>query len=361
MSEMKWVLKYSWIWLGVSAVLMSGCRERIFLDSMPEDFELVAINGLIDNSEGPYYVSVQRTRSAIRSPLPIEDALVVLVEAEGGRENCPYEENGKYRCAGEIVQSNPGGVYHIEVIIGTDTYLSRPEVLPTVLGTNQLEWRETTRTTTTPNGFEVVTDIVEFDLIAQLPEDTENTFLQWQFLETFQIRPTDFPDPFGFTPPPCYITQNIGVQNFYTLALDSYQSSRYRIESVMQREIDNSFVVKHIFSIHQSSISEAYLNYLQQTSILTDVSGSLFDPPAGRVIGNIEHIGDGPEAVGYFAAVSRDTTHSVIYRDDLEFWVEDICVYNQFKPVSSYERTCLDCLIIPRSTNEEPYWWSRVE
>jgi hypothetical protein len=342
-------------------LLIGGCQERIFLDNQPGDFQFIAINGLIDNSEGPYFVSVQETRNAIRAPLPVEEAFVMLVDGEGNREVCPHLNDGRYVCPAEVVQSRPGRVYHIEVRLGEDLYRSQPEILPQILGTNQLVWEENTLTSTTPNGLDVVTDIVEFDLVAQLPETTTPTFLQWQLLETFQIRPTDFPDPFGFTPPPCFITQNIGVQNFYTLALDNYEGSNFRIESVIQREIDKSFIVKHIFSIHQSSVSETYLRYLDQTNVLTEATGSLFDAPAGRVIGNILHEGDGPEAVGYFAAVTKDTTHMVIYREELNTWVEDVCVYNQFKPIDQYPRTCLDCLIIPRSTNDEPYWWSRVE
>ena len=355
------IFKHSWIKMTVTLVILLGCRERIFLDTLPEDFQLIAINGLIDSSEGPYFIAVQETRSANRAPIPVEEALVELVDDLGNREVCPYFENGTYQCAGNVVQGNSGVAYHIEVRLGADLYQSVPEVMPAILGTNRLEWEETGIPTTTASGIDVVTTMLDFDLIAALPDVTEPVFLQWQLLETFQIRPTDFPDPFGFIPPPCFITQNIGIQNFYTLALNEFANPIYTIPSVIQREIDNSFVIKHIFSIHQSSVTETYFNYLEQTRTLTEATGSLFDPPAGRVIGNIMHEGSGLAATGYFAAVAKDTTHMVIYREEIETPIDDVCLYNQFKPVDDYPRTCLDCSIIPRSTYEEPYWWSRVQ
>lgn len=352
-------LRRGWVWCALASLTLMGCRERIFLDALPEDFQLISINGLIDNSGGPYFVEVQETRSANRAPLPVESAEVTLVDSEGNREVFTYMENGRYACPGETVSGTPGESYYIEVLYDDNVYTSAPETMPSFLGSNQLEWEETTIASTTAAGNDIETTVLEFDMLAQLPEVNEPVFLQWQFLETFQIRPTDFPDPFGAIPPPCFITQNVGVQNFYSLALNEFSSTSYEIESVIQREIDISFLVKHIFSIHQASVTNNYFNYLEQVRLLTESTGSLFDPPAGRIQGNVEGTGSGLPAVGYFAAVVRDTTHMVIYRDEIETWIEDLCLFDESK--ETYPNTCLDCLKIPRSTYTEPYYWSRVD
>jgi hypothetical protein len=336
-----------------------GCRERIFLESVPDDFQLISINGLINNSEGPYLVEIQETRDADRAPIPIETAEVLLFDGEGNREVCNHQENGKYSCPGNVVRGVTGGMYHIEVRLGNDIYRSVPEMMPaTILATNQFEWEEVAIPSTTSAGIDIETTVLDFDMFAQLPEVSEPVYLQWQFVETFQIRETDFPDPFGAIPLPCFITQNAGVQNFYTLALNEFTGSEYSLESVIQRDIDISFLVKHIFSIQQSSVTEGYFNYLQQVRSLTETTGSLFDPPAGRISGNIEHEGDGLTPIGFFTAVVTDTTHIAIYRDDIATNIVDVCRFDVTK--FSYPVICRDCLAIPRSTHTEPFWWSKV-
>lgn len=357
---MKWFLKRNWIHILLVSLIFSGCRERIFLESVPQDFQLIAINGLIDNSEGPYFVEVQETRDADRAPIPVDVAQVTLFDAMGNSEGCLYQENGRYMCPGNVVRGVPGGIYHIEVRVGNDLYTSIPETMPPVtLGTNRLEWEEVELPSTTQSGINIETTVLEFDMFAELPETTEPTFLQWQFAETFQIRETDFPDPFGAIPLPCYITQNAGVQNFYRLPVNEFTNSSYELESVIQREVDISFLVKHIFSIYQSSVSERYFNYLGQISALTETTGSLFDPPAGRVIGNLEHEGNGLSVTGFFTAVATDTTHMVIYRDEIESNIVDVCLFDVTK--FTYPVICRDCTAVPRSTKIEPYWWSQVQ
>lgn len=357
--SMGWKVKQVWVGFMATCLVCFGCRERIFLEANPDDFQLISINGLIDNSEGPYFVEVQETRDAERAPLPIEEALVTLIDENGNSEAFTHLGDGRYACPGDVVRGVPGGAYRIEVQVGGAVYSSETERMPSILGTSRLEWEETQVPGTSQTGVDFEVTRLEFDMFASLPEVTEPVFLQWQMMETFQIRPTDFPDPFGSIPPPCFITQNIGVQNFYSLALNEFSSSNYFLESVIQREIDISFLVKHIFSIRQSSVTEDYFNYLEQVRTLTEATGSLFDPPAGRVRGNISQEGNGLPAVGYFAAVASDTTHMVIYRDEIESFIVDQCRYDVTK--FTYPRICLDCLEIPRSTYQEPYWWSRVQ
>lgn len=355
---MKWLSTHRGIWNLMSMVMLFSCRERVFLNTVPDNFQLIAINGLIHNGEGPYYIEVEKTSEADQPPEIINDATVYLFDGEGNQEFCRFLEDGRYVCPGNVVRGTPGGQYHIEVSVGSDVYTSDPEIMPGALGTTRLEWEERAVSRTSSTGIDVNETRVVFDMFAELPEVSAPTYMAWQMIETFQIRPTDFPDPFGHIPPPCFITQNIGVQNFYTLPLTTFTGSNYYLESVIERRIDISFLVKHIFSVYQSSVTESYYNYLGNVNILTSATGSLFDPPAGRVVGNINHEGDGLDPVGFFAAVSQDTTHTVIYQAELDTYILDLCLYEPFK---EYPPICLDCLLIPRSTWTKPYWWDQVQ
>lgn len=351
--------KCFWISVVLGAIFFSSCRERIEADFLPEDPQLIIINGLIDNSEGPYFVEVQQARSGNQLPIPIENAVVTLVEEGVGRENYVYQEDGRYRAEGQEICGVPGGTYHIEVAIEEDMYISRPETMPAILGQNRLEWEEVEVPSTSANGINITTPKLDFDMIAELPLVDEPVFLMWQFIETYQIRPTDFPDVAGVIPPPCFFIENIGVQNFYLQRLDEFGNASFRLESVIQRDIDISLLVKHIFSIHQSSITENYYQYLELVRLLTENTGSLFDPPLGRIAGNIEQVGGGPPVLGYFAAAMTDTTHMATYRGEIDTYIQDICIFEPTK-VGGYAPFCLDCLILSGSSLDVPYWWDRV-
>ncbi len=352
------------IWVGcgwlIGMLLFSSCQERFFLEAPPEDFQQISINGAIDDSGGPYFVEVMRTGDTDDAPTPVESAGVFLHDDQGNREFFYSIGEGRYQCEGAVIQGTPGGSYYITVDINGDSYTSRPETMPSALGSSEMTWEETTQESTSQVGTDFETRILDFDMTAQLPQVEEPVYLLWQFIETFQIRPTDFPDPFGYVPPPCYIIQNVGVRQFELLSLEEYDGSTYSLESVIQRRIDISFLVKHIFSIRESSITESYYNYLTQVGLLIESTGSLFDPPPGRIKGNIERNGDGPDVVGYFAALVSDTTHLATYRADIETYIEDICLYSDRKEDDEYPAFCLNCSLVPNTTSE-PYWWDLVK
>ena len=178
--------------------------------------------------------------------------------------------------------------------------------------------------------------------------------------ETYLFIPTDFPDPFGDIPPPCYVTQVVGTDQINILSTGLINNNPYVIPSIFSRALDKSFLNKHIFSLYQQAISRGYFEYLNDLKILTGNIGSLFDSPPGQVKGNIISTGNPEEQVlGYFAAVLGDTIRMAIFPNDLDFFVSDNCKFIP-DPRTTYKAQCLDCSIIPRSTQVRPDFFSKV-
>jgi hypothetical protein len=112
--------------------------------------------------------------------------------------------------------------------------------------------------------------------------------------------------------------------------------------------------------MYQHTISEPYFNYLSQVKTLTESTGTLFDPPSGRVQGNIHAIDATVQPIGFFGAISVDTTFSVIYPNQINYTQKDGCLYDPSKATYQYEPYCADCTKLSGSSKEPPIYWSMV-
>jgi hypothetical protein len=112
--------------------------------------------------------------------------------------------------------------------------------------------------------------------------------------------------------------------------------------------------------MYQHAISESYFNYLSQVKTLTESTGTLFDPPSGRVQGNINTIDATVQAIGFFGAIRVDTSYSVIYPNQINYTQKDGCLYDPSIADYQYEPYCADCIKLSGSLKEPPIYWSTV-
>jgi hypothetical protein len=328
-----------------------SCEERYFLSLDPDVSDQLVINGFIDQSEGPYFVYVALTQGDWKPPLGIENAQVVIKDEGGQEESCVHVYEGKYSCAGDVVSGNPGVAYHLEVTYDGQLFTSRPDRMPLVEASSLMSWTEDQIITTSVNG-------VDVDVL--VPNSEGFNFFQWRFEETYQVRETDFPDPFGTIPPPCYITKKTGSKQFELLFFNEFSSRQVTLDDAIVRPFDQSFLSKHIFIMYQQTISETYFKYLSQVEILTESAGTLFDPPSGRVQGNINTIDATVQPIGFFGAIRVDTSYNVIYPNQINYTQKDGCLYNPSLADYEYEPYCADCIKLSGSSKEPPAYWSKV-
>src|SRR3546814_14146736 len=79
-------------------------------------------------------------------------------------------------------------------------------------------------------------------------------FLRWHVEEVYMLSPTDFPDPFGFVPPSCYIDQQIDPQRILLFSTEGTTVTSLPELFVASRLVDATFKERHYFTTYQSSL-----------------------------------------------------------------------------------------------------------
>lgn len=345
-------------YLGILCVLLLiSCEERFEFETDENVGSRISINGYINQGDDPYYVFISQTRSS-GAPTPIVGATVLLKDQQNNITQFREIERGTYVSIDRNVRGTLGEAYFIEVsLISGELYRSQPDTIPSITANYDMKWREYLKVFTSELGGDFDLPVVSFDLNVELPQTDEPLYMNWLGEELYQFVPTDFPDPFGSIPPPCYVTQQFGTEQVHLFTNTGFDGNQTSIEEIFYREVDDSFVRKHIFSIYQYSISEQYYTYLRGVEGLVENTGSLFDTPPGQLTGNIKAIeGTDIDPVGFFSAYLSDTLRVAIYPTELETFIYEECLYRGgFN--RDYDILCIDCLLIPRSTYQRPDFW----
>ena len=139
--------------------------------------------------------------------------LVTLFDDIGN--NYIYEEDpyvsGSYFLSG--FEGVPGRTYHVQIITPTgETYESVPESMPLESGQLVTSYEIVNEDYTDGEGAISNEAFVKILCKATLPSSGKPSYLRWSIQEDFLLSPTDFPDPFGTIPPPCFISQNADPQ-----------------------------------------------------------------------------------------------------------------------------------------------------
>lgn len=335
-----------------------GCEEPFEFSTDEASTNFITIVGTIDDSDGPYVVYVRQTSQSGQAT-SIVGAEVVLVDESNNRMTLDGVGDGRYEGMAGAVKGSPGESYFVEVTLPSgEQFVSERDTVPEAGASLEISWREYLKEFTSDLGGDFTVPVVGISLETILEDPANQIFLYWLGEETYQFVPTDFPDPFGHIPPPCYVIQDFGTEQINLFSNAGYTDGSVAIEEVFYREIDDTFVRKHIFSIYQYSISEAYYNYLKSLESLVENTGSLFDNPPGRAIGNINTVsGESGRVLGFFAAARREYLRIAIYPSELRTFIYEECLYRptMFRP--EYDELCIDCLLIPRSSWDRPDYW----
>ena len=347
-------------WL-LGVLILWGCEEPFDFEEDKDIQRPIIITGYIDQSNGPYFVKVSQASATGSLPANVLSACVIVYNEDGASEEFEEVGDGVYRCPGNTIQGEPGGSYYIEVkLLAGQVFRSVSETMPALHASDALNWKETLDVRTASTGLDFQVPVVSIDLTTTIPQTSEPLYFNWVGAESFSIIPTDFPDPFGSIPPPCYVTRYFGSEKVNLFSNLQNKAPSYTFEGFWIRDIDDSFLTKHIFTVYQYGISEGYYNYLQSVKVLVENNGSLFDSPPGRAIGNIYPVEGDDLVQGYFHASVVDTTRMAVFPNELISFIIDDCEYTIGKPFSEYDAHCLNCLNYPGSSYERPEYWTKV-
>ena len=328
---------------------------------------LLVVSGQISTISDQNYVSLGTTANTERLPFPISGASVTLHDDKGKRID--YIEDrlqpGLYKMTGIVGVA--GTSYHIEIKLPNGkVYQSIPEKMPEPAVLDSTYYEIVEEETTDEEGIIATKPVLKVYSNSTIPTNS-NYFLQWKVEETFKLSPTDFPDPFGRIPPPCFISQNADPQRIALLETRAFNTKKINRQLLASRIIDWSFLERHYFTTYQSAITNEAYDYLRKVNILANQVGSIFDTPPAKITGNIINSNDASEKIfGFFQASNQTQARFYVLPDYLPFKIlNGKCDYkgdfngntlDGFNP-SNYPARCINCINVRNSSYERPFWF----
>lgn len=339
-------------------LVLGSCLSPIDFDVEIKGGALV-VSGQVSTIGNQTIVTLGRTANVQRLPFPLTGAYVLLHDDQGGAY--PFFESGNqdgiYRLdfAGEVGRS-----YYLEIFLPDGrVYKSAPERMPTGTVQKGLTYDFVRKEGVDGDGSVITQDYIEVYNSFSLPESKNNMRLKWDLEEAFILSPTDFPDPFGTIPPPCFVVQNPDPQR--VTLFDGRETSTSSIDNLLvcSRIVDWSFLERHYFTVYQSSITDEAYEYWRKVNVLANQVGSIFDTPPALIVGNVKSSSNADEFVlGYFQAVNQTYSRFFTTRDNLDFPFEpEPCTFDGSYNSLDYPSRCIDCTTVRNSSYERPTYF----
>ncbi len=337
--------------------LLSSCLT-------PIDFEtdnkggLLAVSGQISTVLDRSIVQLGQTSGDKRLPIPVSGALLKLVDSNGEASNFVEDltNKGLYTLPNRVAR--PGGTYHLEITIEGKIYKSSPEKLPETVGSLSTYYEVSNEEFTDFEGTVLTRPFLKLYTNSLLPKTTP-VYLKWSVEEAFILSPTDFPDPFGNTPPSCFIVQNADPQRIVLYNGLEIQSESIKNQLVGSRIVDYSFLERHYFTTYQSALTKEAYEYWIKVNILANQVGSIFDSPPAEITGNITNINDPSEKIlGYFQAVNETSDRFFLLPTSLPFQLTmKGCTFDGSFRTSDYPVRWINCRSVRNSSFTRPNWF----
>lgn len=320
----------------------------------------IAISGQVSTISDRNIVTIGRTADTQRLPFPVEGASVMLVDEFGAFFY--YYENpdnpGDYLLDGFTAE--PGLKYHlIATLQNGEVYRSSPERVPMMSGSVSTTYEIVNEITTDAEGANLEKPFLKIYAKSSLPTASEDIYIKWNVEEVYAIVPTDFPDPFGYTPPTCFVYQNADPQDFALFNGADVETTSIDGNLVASREIDNTFFDRHYFTTYQSATTKEAYEYWHKVNILANQVGSIFDSPPAEITGNIVNANKSVEKVnGYFQAVNQSYDRFFMLPGYLPFQLlNGKCDFDGSFDPEHYPFRCIDCSSVRNSSYKRPIWF----
>jgi len=346
----------------LSIMLLMGigtsCEDVIDLEEGDPGNELV-IYGKLTDTKGPYEISIGRATSINQPSLPINGALVRVIDQDGNLETAAGQGDGSYRFSGTQICGVPGNSYYAEIILedGT-TYRSIPETMPHSNARDSAYAGVVREEKLSDAGVPVERIFIKVWADTQLSASNTPIYLKWDVHQVYAQLTAPLPAakyPF-YSQISCFFLELTEPQKLHLFSSTELQIDFISEQELGTSEIDLRFFNRHYFNVVQSSITFEAHRYWKQIDQVSNRSGSIFDTPPAKVLGNFYNVNDpNEEVLGYFEVAKMDTSRTFITRQNIPFLLEDPCpaleplVWNGFGFQDFdtlqyfYEPECLNC------------------
>lgn len=358
---------------------MISCLDPIELDIPRGGSESVVVEGkLVKGNPSSIEVSVQRIFVFDGSSRNLKINGVTLM-SESGAEIKLSKDN-----AGEFSQSfGPDNPFDVSV---NDAYKIRVELFDGRIVESAFEPVQTVKANNlvdlTLQDREVFSEergdfITRSKIILDLKSQINNIQqdprrYRWTVERYFKLR--DSPDAYLIRdeedrrlfkqPKTCYVRDKASLTK--SVLFDGFSSDRDELS--FETEVfdgslnDYRLADTMYFSVIQEALSEGAFTYFDQIAKVLERTGSMFDPPAGKIQSNFVNVNDPEDEIfGYFYASEQEETRVMVTPDQVGS-PNPLCpapTGEGWRPGQCPFTACCDCLTLPNSSLEEPDFWNR--
>lgn len=317
----------------------------------------LVVSGQISTISDQNIIELGTTATTDRLPNPLGGAIVKVVDDMGESIICTEDPIR----LGVYTFSNFTGIegrsYQVEITLPNGkTYKSAVEKMPKASQLDLVDYEIVTEGVVDSDGKFQNKNFYKIYANSTIPK---NSFMRWVVREAFLLSPTDFPDPFGLIPAPCFIDQNADPQRIVIFDGSTISSSSINRQLIASREIDWTFHEKHYFTSYQSTLTKEAFDYWRKVNILANQVGSIFDAPPAEITGNIVNEKNPDEKIfGYFQAVNQIFQRKDFYESDLPFSLSSgRCDFTGSLNDLDYPPRCIDCSRVRNSSYNRPDWF----
>ena len=319
----------------------------------------LVFSGQISTLSEQNIIELGTTAETLRLPFPIGSASIMLYDDLGNSFSYLEDGNkpGVYTLPG--FAGVPGRSYHIEVILpNKKVYRSTPEKMPDSSQSDTVYYEVVEENVVDFEGTYQTQNFLKIYANTTLSH-AHDRYLRWRVYEAFLLSPTDFPDPLGSIPPPCFIVQNADPQRVVLFDESTVTASAINGQLVGSRLIDWSFIEKHYITTYQSSITKESFEYWRKVNILANQVGSIFDTPPAEIEGNIISVSDeSVKALGFFQASNDSYKRFFLHRVNLPFPIlNGKCDFDGDFDPGHYPYRCINCTSVRNSSFTRPAWF----
>ena len=315
-------------------------------------FNRINITGQLSDDLEMKYIEIRKIPSEIDKSQangdPIENASVWISDDQGSNYTFKYIGKGIY--ASEV-KGEIGRQYKLEVIIGDHKYESSYQKMMVNAPIDSVRAEIGEESVVDQNGRVNSRSVVNLVLNTTLESNGQPIFTVYRISGEYEFHEIGIIGSFQI-PKSCYIKQDFDTGKINAFSFFSFPNNQLLERRVFQTDHDFRFLYRFSFLVNQYSVDSTTYVYWNNLGKILKEEQDLFDPPPGRLFGNIyctSHENEDP--YGNFTVGSKTVKRIFTNSNDLGVPGINLCSRNP-------PRICYDCLSISSnsSTTRPPYW-----
>lgn len=352
--------------MGLGGIILSmilcmfGCVDTIDIELPTTTSGRLVIEGSIERGPDEYSIraSVRRTaQDVLDIVLELEQADISLIMNE---EEILFLENNETLILDiddfhARYGANPSDAqFRIRAVLedGRVFESTNQQVInPAKFSNLEIEMKE--RSIVNSAGILVKEEFVELLVNTSLENDeAEKLSFVWEASGVYEFVEVAWTDDPGFFPATCYVDVPAPPNEVNVLLATDIGGESLEKHKIAETVVDFRFVSGYYYTVLQKTVDVQTGKYWEQVAANITREGTLFDPPAGRIVSNIRNIADEQdEVLGYFYAAGIDTVRYLTTPEETGFQLHPCSI----DPTLDF---CCDCItnIFNSSLSKPSYW-----